>query len=77
MEANRPIVVTRDLSIGYSTKLGVQAIASNLNLSLHSSRLISLVGANGIGKSTLLRTLTGIQKALMGTVLVETSWFSV
>jgi len=71
MEANRPIVVTRDLSIGYSTKRGVQAIASNLNLSLHSSKLISLLGANGIGKSTLLRTLTGIQKPLEGTVLLE------
>jgi iron complex transport system ATP-binding protein len=68
MEQKQTILSTHKLSIGYATKRGVHTVASNLNLSLDSSRLISLVGANGIGKSTLLRTLTGIQKPLEGTV---------
>jgi len=34
-------------------------------------KLIALIGANGIGKSTLLRTLTGIQKPLSGKVMVN------
>jgi iron complex transport system ATP-binding protein len=68
MEPQQVIVATSDLSIGYASKRGIHTIASHLNLSLGSGRLISLVGANGIGKSTLLRTLTGIQKPLAGTV---------
>lgn len=65
------IVTTTNLSIGYSTKKGVKVIAENLNLSLAKGKLITLVGANGIGKSTLLRTLTGIQKPLSGDVFLE------
>lgn len=68
MDLQQPILATTNLHIGYTTKRGVHTIASNLNLSLASGRLISLVGANGIGKSTLLRTLTGIQRPLEGTV---------
>ena len=65
------IIATHDLSIGYKTKKETIVIAKNLNLELTSGKLITLVGANGIGKSTLLRTLTGIQKPLSGTVLLN------
>ena len=46
-------------------------IAENLNLSFSEGKLITLIGANGIGKSTLLRTLTGIQKPLHGDVFLN------
>ena len=46
-------------------------IAKNLNLSLQIGKLISIVGANGIGKSTLLRTLCGIQKPITGNVFLN------
>ena len=62
------ILSTTNLSIGYTTKADTNTIASNLNLNLQSGKLIALIGANGIGKSTLLRTLTGIQKPLSGTI---------
>jgi iron complex transport system ATP-binding protein len=65
---NNNILSTSNLSIGYGTKKGKNTIASDLNLSLEAGKLIALVGANGIGKSTLLRTLTGIQKPLDGKV---------
>ena len=64
----KTIIATHDLSIGYKTKKETIVIAKNLNLELTSDKLITLVGANGIGKSTLLRTLTGIQKPLSGDV---------
>ena len=66
----KTIIATHDLSIGYKTKKETIVIAKNLNLELTSDKLITLVGANGIGKSTLLRTLTGIQKPLSGDVFL-------
>ena len=71
MSATKNIISTQDLSIGYQTKKKSMVIAENLNLSLAKGKLITLVGANGVGKSTLLRTLTGIQKPLSGDVFLE------
>jgi len=65
------ILSTSDLNIGYKSKKGVSTIAENLNLNLEAGKLITLIGANGIGKSTLLRTITGIQKPLSGNVYLN------
>ncbi|MCP2029426.1 iron complex transport system ATP-binding protein [Flavobacterium sp. HSC-32F16] len=67
----RDILKTSNLNIGYKSKNGVVTIAENLNLNLSSGKLISLIGANGIGKSTLLRTITGIQHPLSGNVYLN------
>lgn len=65
------ILHTKNLSIGYTTKKAVVVVASNLNLNLSKGQLISLIGANGIGKSTLLKTLTGIQKPIQGAIFLN------
>ena len=65
---NKIILQASNLSIGYTAKKAKNVIASDINLSLEKGKLIALIGANGIGKSTLLRTLTGIQNPLSGTV---------
>ncbi|MDW8849036.1 ABC transporter ATP-binding protein [Flavobacterium sp. MMLR14_040] len=65
------ILSTSNLNIGYKTKKATIVIAENLNLNLTSGKLISLIGANGIGKSTLLRTITGIQQPLSGNVFLK------
>jgi len=65
------IISTTDLSIGYPSKEGDQVIAEDINFKLNKGELIGLVGANGIGKSTLLRTLTGMQSPLSGTVYLN------
>lgn len=64
------ILYTEDLSIGYQQKKHALVVASGIKLSLKAGKLVSLVGANGIGKSTLLRTLTGIQPSLSGCVFL-------
>jgi len=69
--SKKNILSSSNLSIGYQSKKEKTIIAENLNLNLEKNKLISLVGANGIGKSTLLRTLTGIQKPLSGTITLE------
>jgi len=65
------ILQAAKMSIGYTSKKIKNIIASNINLSLEKGKLIALIGANGIGKSTLLRTITGIQKTISGTVLLN------
>jgi iron complex transport system ATP-binding protein len=65
---NKTVIATNKLSIGYTSKHSKTVIAQNINLKFESGKLIALIGANGIGKSTLLRTLTGIQKPLSGEI---------
>jgi iron complex transport system ATP-binding protein len=60
-----------DLSVGYTLRSGASSIASGISFSLEVGRLVGLVGANGIGKSTLLRTLSGMQKPLAGSILLN------
>lgn len=67
----KTILHTGNLSIGYTSKARQTVIAENINLSLPEGKLIALIGANGIGKSTLLRTITGIQKPLRGEVFLN------
>lgn len=71
MESNKPILTTSNLCIGYTSKKKIKTIASNINLTLKKGELIALIGANGIGKSTLLRTLIGIQPPLSGKVILS------
>lgn len=68
---NKIILSAKNLSIGYISKKEKSVIGSDINLELNSGKLIALIGANGIGKSTLLRTLTGIQKPISGEVLLN------
>ncbi|MBP4141792.1 ABC transporter ATP-binding protein [Flavobacterium sp. P4023] len=68
---NEIILQALKISIGYSHKKEKTIIASNIDLSLRKGKLIALIGANGIGKSTLLKTITGIQKTITGTVLLN------
>ncbi|MBO7466226.1 MAG: ABC transporter ATP-binding protein [Bacteroidaceae bacterium] len=61
----------RDLTIGYREGLREKVIAKGLNAKMQGGMLICLVGRNGIGKSTLLRTLSGFQPALSGDMLLD------
>lgn len=65
------ILEAKAISIGYRDKKTVKTVANDLKIELRKSKLIALVGINGIGKSTLLKTITGIQKPLEGTVLLN------
>lgn len=62
---------TKNLSIGYFNKKGNHTVAKDLNFSLKKGELVGLVGSNGIGKSTLLRSLCKVQKILSGDIFVN------
>jgi len=70
---NKHIIKTSNLSIGYASKAAVNTIASNLNIEIDKGKLVCLLGKNGIGKSTLLRTLTKVQPALNGEIYINNS----
>lgn len=59
------------LCIGYNTKKNQRIVADNINASIFSGELTCLLGANGIGKSTLLRTLSGFLPELSGSISLE------
>ena len=56
------------LSVGYSPSLPV---VSDINAVVRSGQLTCLTGENGIGKSTLLKTLTGFLPKLGGELLLD------
>ena len=64
-------VVLQDLSIGYQTKGNEKVVASHLNAVINRGELTCLLGRNGIGKSTLLRTLAAFQPKLGGCVMMH------
>jgi iron complex transport system ATP-binding protein len=57
-----------DLNIGYKPKDKSQAILSSICLQAMENDLIAVIGRNGIGKTTLLKTLAGIITPLQGQV---------
>ncbi len=69
MEKDETIIL-RNLQIGYPLKHGSKVVASGINATLQSGQLTCLLGSNGVGKSTLLRTLSAFQPALSGEVLL-------
>ena len=59
----RYIFTTKDLVIGYD-----EPLSSPLNLSMERGQKIALIGSNGIGKTTLLKSILGLIKPLSGEV---------
>lgn len=71
MSINNPILETKDLSIGYHGKKNQDKIIfGNINLKATKAELVALLGANGIGKSTLLRNLVKLQNPLSGEIII-------
>lgn len=59
---------TRDLAVGYRTRRTRRAVLERVNVVAQPGELVCLLGPNGIGKSTLLRTLARMQPALWGEI---------
>ncbi|VXB59273.1 ABC transporter ATP-binding protein [Flavobacterium sp. 9AF] len=65
------VLHSENLSIGYTHKNRSKIIIENCTIDLKAGQLVALIGANGIGKSTLLKTLTGIIPPLKGEILLQ------
>lgn len=60
----KTLLHTSDLAVGY----GGKAVMEGINLDLRQGRFVCFMGPNGIGKSTLIRTLAGLQQPLQGNI---------
>jgi len=62
------LVEIRNLAVGYSKK---EPLFRGLHASLNAGTVTGLLGPNGIGKSTLLKTLAGILPPLQGEIVTS------
>lgn len=65
------VLKLESVAIGYLQKKKKSIIFSDINISLEKGKLITVLGKNGIGKSTLLRTISKVQKPISGTILLN------
>lgn len=65
------VLKTEKLSIGYQSKKAQTIVASNIDISIEKGKLVTVLGKNGIGKSTLLRTISKVQESLNGDVFIN------
>ena len=71
MKIGEETIQLKGLNIGYHTKRGIRLVAGPINGAIRSGELTCLLGANGVGKSTLLRTLAAFQPKVDGEVFIE------
>ena len=65
------VITAKDLSIGYAHKKKKTVVANDINFSIKQGTLVAMVGSNGIGKSTLLKTLTNMLPPLQGSIYIQ------
>ncbi len=66
-----PIIQINDLSVGFKDGTEKRNVISSLNTSVMPGELIGIIGQNGIGKSTLLRTIARLQQPISGEILIH------
>ncbi|MEA1899107.1 MAG: ABC transporter ATP-binding protein, partial [Bacteroidota bacterium] len=72
-DINKYTLITQDLEIGFPKPPGKPNISlmKGISVTAKKGELIAMIGQNGIGKSTLLRTLVQLQPALSGNVILN------
>ncbi len=64
-------IILQHLSIGYRQRHHQRTVAEDLCAHLQGGQLTCLIGANGTGKSTLLKTMAGVLPPLTGSILIK------
>lgn len=71
MERSDEILTVDSLKIGYRAGKKQVEILPPLSASARVGELVAVIGRNGVGKSTLLRTIAGLQPLLGGTLCIN------
>lgn len=69
-ESGERVIDAEDLAIGYNAE--ETPVATDINMELKRQDATAIVGPNGVGKSTLIKTLIGQIPALAGTINIGT-----
>ena len=67
--ARPPLVVAEDVEKEYRTKGEVLRVLKGVSVTVHECELVAVVGASGVGKSTLLHVLGALDRPTAGRVL--------
>ena len=59
------------LTTGYTVKGAAKVISKDLDFTIEKGSLIGILGSNGIGKSTLLKTIAGFEPPLNGSIQID------
>ncbi|WP_022891301.1 ABC transporter ATP-binding protein [Agromyces subbeticus] len=65
-----PLVEVRGVSHSYTTKAGSREVLRNISFSVKPREFVCIVGPSGVGKTTILRDIAGLQAATSGEVRV-------
>ena len=65
-----PLIVARGVKKGYRTAAGYVPVLDGLDLDVAKGEMLAVVGASGVGKSTLLHVLGTLDRPEAGTVTV-------
>ncbi len=65
------VLKTENLVIGYHHKKRSNIVAKDINVAIEKGTFVALLGKNGIGKSTLLRTISKVQEPLDGKIFIN------
>lgn len=68
---NNPVLVCRGLAKTYTDGTSIIKVLQQIDLEVHASEMIAIVGTSGSGKSTLLHLLGGLDKPTQGEVLLN------
>ncbi|MFN8117247.1 MAG: ABC transporter ATP-binding protein [Bacteroidia bacterium] len=60
-----------NLEIGYQNKRQKNSVFKGMNMSFNAGDLVGLIGDNGVGKSTFLKTITGTLVPLSGEIKIN------
>ncbi|MFZ4986192.1 MAG: ABC transporter ATP-binding protein [Blastocatellia bacterium] len=66
-----PIIRASGLTRTYDGRSGLVAVFENLDLEVDRGELVAVIGASGVGKSTLLHTLGGLDRPTAGSLEVD------
>jgi ABC-type lipoprotein export system ATPase subunit len=67
------IVDLRNVNKSYKTAVGDYPALKSINLQIHASEFVSIIGKSGSGKSTLLNMITGIDHPTTGEVFINST----